>query len=65
MYISQSFKFIAFLNTKLKEFQSLKIDVCHVTVTSQLNQMCSKCEIHCFSHELRKIPELWDFSENF
>ena len=42
-------------------------DVCHTRRCSgrkwPMGQMCSKCKIHCFSHKLRKICELWKISE--
>ena len=44
---------------KLKEFQSLKM--MSVMQDVALNPMCSKCKIHCFSHELWKISELQNF----
>ena len=30
-----------------------------------MDQMCSKHEKHCFSHDIWKISELWKISENF
>ena len=52
---------------KLKEFQSLANDVCHarrcIGRKWSMDQMCSKCEIHCFSHELWKISELGKISK--
>ena len=51
---------------ELKEFQSQENDVCHarrcIGHKWPMDQMCSKCKIHCFSHELwQKISELWNF----
>ena len=70
--------------TKLKEFQSLENDACHTVVfgnvatvvalcmmlhwTQMADQMCSKHEKHCFSHDLQKISKLRNFGkflENF
>ena len=58
---------------KLKEFQPLENDVCHTVVFGNvatvvghkwlIDQMCSKCEKHCFSQDLWKISELRNFEK--
>ena len=53
------------MNKELKEFQSLENDVCHakccIGCKWLMDQMCSKCKIHCFSHKPQKISEHQNF----
>ena len=55
-------------HNKLKEFQSLENDVCHarccIGCKWPMDQMCSKCGIHCPLHKLGKYLKLGT-SENF
>ena len=48
-----------------KEFQSLENDVCHarrcIGHKCPMDEVCSKCKIHCFSHELWNFGKFTNF----
>ena len=50
---------------RIKRTPIIENNVCHarrcIGRKWPMDQMCSKCEIHCFSHELWKISKLWNF----
>ena len=65
------FQQVIFVNKqiKLKEFQSLENEVCHarhcIGCKWPMDQMCSKCKMHCFSHKLWKFSRLQKISSKY